>query len=167
MNYINKSAAIAAVRAFKVKQAVGGDPVAAAAFVRQRGWDADEGRAIVEHMKAGVAGIEEGGVGSGIAINFIAAISAASVPGRLPGVLRFPAHTRLMARSAPVFAGVVVEGASVPVIPGTWLANGIVPIKTGAIEVVSNEALAIEGVDEAIASDLLAAAANGLDRLHS
>jgi len=161
MNYIDPSCAISMLRALKAHHFTRGDPVAGAAYVHQKQWgDRSE---IITHLRAAVAGIELEDVGAGLSRDFMAAASAASVIGRLPGVRALPPRVRLMGPTTKLRASFATEGSAVPLLVGTYSAVTITPAKITALLVASNEALADDLVEAALAADLLQACADALD----
>lgn len=153
-------AARTALKMLVVRRATNGDPVAADAYMRTKGWDRD----VVQAIKANVSGFEDADVAGGNAIDFARAVSSASIVSRLPAVRRLPPRLSLMTPASRLIGTIRGEGlAIVPTPPTVYTRVQIQLRKVVALLVTSNDALQNPLVEEALATDLLAACVDALN----
>lgn len=138
--------------------------MAAMAFTESSSWTAKD--AISRVIKAGVAGMTTAtGLVTPVGTDFLAALRPLTALGRLPGVRRVPARTRLLQQVGRTQAHWVGEGEAKAVSLGTFTSLTL-DLKTVAGLTVATEDLVREAdidVERALLADLLGAVALEMD----
>jgi HK97 family phage major capsid protein len=140
------------------------DPMAAVSFAEASTWSAKD--AITKSIKAVVGGMTTGGgLATPVGIDFLAALRPLTALGRLPGVRRVPARTRLLQQVGPTRAHWVAQGDAKVVCLGSFT-SATLDLKTVAgLTVATEELIASADIDveRALLADLLGAVALEMD----